>query len=103
MPRPFIMNSCSYQTGEVGLINSLVVGLFLESMIFGVFATTSAMATWCLLTASHPRTHLWRNRLLLALNNFMLALAMTVSSQHCPPRPENDEQLMLVNSTWPSP
>ena len=82
---PSLMDTCFFPAGEVSLINSLVVGLFLESMIFGVFATTSAMGTWCLLTESHSRNHLWRNRMLLTLNIVMLTLALAVNS-HPQPR-----------------
>ncbi|RPD58540.1 hypothetical protein L226DRAFT_147819 [Lentinus tigrinus ALCF2SS1-7] len=57
------------------LLNSRVVALFVESMLFGVFAVTYALGVGELLCRNQPGSMSKRNRRLLGVNTLMFALA----------------------------
>ena len=66
------------QRVERDLLNSRIVALFFESMLFGVFAVIYSMGVGKLLCGNQPSSLLRRNRALVGVNTVMFALATTV-------------------------
>ncbi|KAI0683667.1 hypothetical protein C8T65DRAFT_235247 [Cerioporus squamosus] len=63
------------QQVERDLLNSRVVALFLESLLFGAFAVTYMMSVVEMLCGDQPSTLSKRNRRLLGVNTVMFALS----------------------------
>ncbi|KAM5539577.1 hypothetical protein V8D89_006686 [Ganoderma adspersum] len=61
---------------ERDLLNSRIVGLFLESLVCGIFVVTYSMGTWSLLRRDHRAALSRRNKILIGANTLMLALAV---------------------------
>ena len=61
------------------LLTSRIVGLFLETLLFGIFVVAYSVGTWLLVRGDQPRSLRTRNAILLAANTAMLALAIGVS------------------------
>ncbi|TFK88134.1 hypothetical protein K466DRAFT_662549 [Polyporus arcularius HHB13444] len=58
------------------LLNSRIIALFLESMVFGVFAILYATSVCDILCGNQPSTLSKRNKRLLGVNTLMFALAI---------------------------
>ncbi|PIL26563.1 hypothetical protein GSI_12321 [Ganoderma sinense ZZ0214-1] len=61
---------------EMDLLNSRIVGLFLESLVCGIFMVAYSIGTWTLLRGDQRVSLSRRNKLLLGVNTLMLALAV---------------------------
>ena len=61
------------------LLASHVIGLFLETLLFGIFIVAYSVGTWFLVRGDQPRSLRIRNGILLAANTAMLGLAIAVS------------------------
>ncbi|KAI1795357.1 hypothetical protein LXA43DRAFT_992439 [Ganoderma leucocontextum] len=61
---------------ERDLLNSRIVGLFLESLVCGIFVVTYSLGAWSLIRRDQPVTLSRRNKTLLGVNTLMLALAV---------------------------
>ena len=61
------------------VLNSRIVGLFLESLLCGLFLVTYTMGTWALAQGDrHTSTFPRRNIVLIGINTLMLLLAVVV-------------------------
>ncbi len=72
------------QRVERDLLNSRIVALVLESMLYGVFMLTYCMGVGELLGSKQPNRLLKRNRMLLVVNTVMFGLATTVRCLESP-------------------
>ena len=61
------------------LLTSRIVGLFLETLLFGIFVVAYSVGAWLLLRGDQPRTLRTRNAILLTASTAMLVLAIAVS------------------------
>ncbi len=69
---------------ERDLLNSRIVALVLESMLYGVFTVTYCIGVGKLLRGNQPNRVLKRNRMLLVVNTVMFGLATTVRGVESP-------------------
>ena len=71
--------ACPQKRVERDLLNSRIVGLFLESLVCGTFMVTYSLGTWSLLRRDHRVALSRRNKIIIGVNTLMLALAVVVS------------------------
>ncbi|TFK88127.1 hypothetical protein K466DRAFT_598915 [Polyporus arcularius HHB13444] len=76
VPGPLYIHSYA-QGVEQDLLNSRIVALVLESMLYGVFTLTYCIGVGELLRGNQPNRLLKRNRMLLVVNTVMFGLATT--------------------------